>query len=231
MRTLIRSTEAQAWLIAATVTVVTGTLLAMGEPARQALRFAREAIIDGEVWRLVSGHLVHLNVRHWLLNIASLFLFLLLLPQVRHPRRLLATVTVGIAAVDLGLLLVHQQLAWYVGLSGGLYALPTAAAVWLWDQNRHFSVILMALLAVKFANDLWLGPPTTTLALIGGEVVAAAHVYGALGGLLTATVWPRAQPGADVCFSKHHHSKRGGRPAKPVANTQRQDRVPPNLER
>ena len=32
-----------------------------GEPARLAYRYQRSAVLDGEVWHLVTGHFVHLD--------------------------------------------------------------------------------------------------------------------------------------------------------------------------
>jgi len=32
------------------------------------LQFDRQRILDGEVWRLITGHVVHLNAMDWLLN-------------------------------------------------------------------------------------------------------------------------------------------------------------------
>jgi len=35
-------------------------------------RFNRELVEQGEVWRLFTGHIVHLNWSHWALNMAGL---------------------------------------------------------------------------------------------------------------------------------------------------------------
>src|SRR3569623_2737413 len=50
-------------------------LIALAGPdASVALRYERAAILDGEMWRLVSGHLVHLGWSRLVLNLAGLAL-------------------------------------------------------------------------------------------------------------------------------------------------------------
>ena len=45
-----------------------------GEAARLALRYDRAALAAGELWRLFTAHVVHLNLRHALVNILGLAL-------------------------------------------------------------------------------------------------------------------------------------------------------------
>ncbi|HEX7718277.1 MAG TPA: rhomboid family intramembrane serine protease, partial [Woeseiaceae bacterium] len=49
-----------------------------GSSSRALLRFERTAIADGEPWRLVTGHFVHLGAAHMLMNAAALLLLWLL---------------------------------------------------------------------------------------------------------------------------------------------------------
>ena len=43
-----------------------------GDRGRALLRYQRDAVLDGECWRLLSCSLVHLGWRHLLLNAAGL---------------------------------------------------------------------------------------------------------------------------------------------------------------
>ncbi|HEX8784094.1 MAG TPA: hypothetical protein VF764_12020, partial [Steroidobacteraceae bacterium] len=45
-----------------------------GEGGRALLRYERSALADGEWWRLLSAHVVHLDLRHALLNVVGLAL-------------------------------------------------------------------------------------------------------------------------------------------------------------
>ena len=49
-----------------------------GNSARLLLRYERSAILDGELWRLLTGHLVHGNAWHLALNVAGMGLVALL---------------------------------------------------------------------------------------------------------------------------------------------------------
>ena len=59
------------------VAAIGAVLLALawwGEPLRGLLRWDRAALSAGEAWRLVTGHFVHLDLEHALLNVAGLVL-------------------------------------------------------------------------------------------------------------------------------------------------------------
>ena len=55
------------------ITIAALILLAAigGDTVRLAGRYEREAVLDGELWRLVTGHLVHLGWSHTVLNLAA----------------------------------------------------------------------------------------------------------------------------------------------------------------
>ena len=57
----------------------------LGESGRLALRYEREAVLQGEYWRLLTGHLVHGTWLHLLLNGAGLGLVAALFPTAITP--------------------------------------------------------------------------------------------------------------------------------------------------
>lgn len=92
------------------------------------LRWDREGIANGEWWRLVTGHLVHLDVSHTMLNLAALAFLLMLVGRTWPPRQWCALIIVATAVIDTGLWwLTHLE--WYVGLSGIVHAIAAAALV------------------------------------------------------------------------------------------------------
>ncbi|HEY5807470.1 MAG TPA: rhombosortase, partial [Povalibacter sp.] len=110
-------------------------LLALGgEAARLALRYERTAVFQGEVWRLITGHLVHGTLAHLLLNVAGAGLIAGLFPRDYTLRQWLIVLLASIAAIDAGFVLFEPQLQWYVGLSGVLHGLLAAGSVAWW---RH----------------------------------------------------------------------------------------------
>ena len=59
------------WLtVAVVVALLTGLWLA-GPEVTAALRYERGAVLDGEWWRLLTGHLVHADAAHLAWNLAG----------------------------------------------------------------------------------------------------------------------------------------------------------------
>lgn len=155
-----------------------------GGAGQGALRFERDAIAAGELWRLVTGHLVHLGASHLVLNLAGLLLVWLLVGD-RHSRlRWWLIVGFSLAVIDAGFWFLDPELSWYVGLSGLLHALLMAgAAAGLRDATLE-SAVLVVLVLGKIAFEQIAGPLPGSEAAAGGPVVVNSHLYGAIAGLL-----------------------------------------------
>jgi rhomboid family GlyGly-CTERM serine protease len=168
----------------------------LGEPARHALQYERGAVLRGEVWRLLSAHLVHLSWAHLWLNAAALPLVALLWWADVRPAQwawmgLLASLGVGV-----GLLVCSPQVAWYVGLSGTVHGWVAAGSVMWLRHGRRAGWVGLAALAGKLGWEQMRGALPTSAALIGGATVVDAHLYGAVGGLVAALVWGARLPGS-----------------------------------
>ena len=70
-------------------------LTAGGEGTRQLLRYERAGLARGQWWRAVTAHLVHLDLRHALLNCGGLVLVWALFARDYSPRRWLLIVLAG----------------------------------------------------------------------------------------------------------------------------------------
>jgi rhomboid family GlyGly-CTERM serine protease len=171
---------------------VTGLLLvpeALGEGARAALRFDREAIAAGEWWRLLSAHVVHLGFRHAALNALGLALLGLLFARDFAFRRWSEIVVLAVVAVDAGLWLFNRELEWYVGASGVLHGVM-AAGSWSRIRKREWEGWLFGgVLVGKLLYEHFVAP----MPLSGevGPVVVSVHSYGAIGGLAGAMLRSR----------------------------------------
>jgi rhomboid family GlyGly-CTERM serine protease len=93
------------------------------------LRFDREGVARGEIWRLASGHFVHLDWQHAALNVAALALIVALFGPLFTPVGWLLLTGCSIAVIDAGLWWLEPEIGWYVGLSGVLHGLLAAAAL------------------------------------------------------------------------------------------------------
>ena len=172
----------------ATIAFVVLVLEAGGDGVRMALRFDRGAVMDGQGWRLLTGHLVHLGWAHALMNLAALSLLAVAARPWLGPGAWALAALASAAAVDLGLWLSRPAIDWYVGLSGILHGLAaTAGIVILRDAPLTAGALLLAL-AAKLAWEAVQGPLPLTAAASGGEVVVAAHLWGALGGAVVGLI-------------------------------------------
>ncbi len=157
-----------------------------GEAAEVLLRYQRDAILHGQLWRLLTAHLVHLGPLHLVLNLIGLVLiwFGFLRPAPLSFGALLACFTCCALGTSLGLLLFMPELHWYVGLSGLLHGLAGAAALELWRDGRRIGAALAGLIAVKLIIEAASGPSSEGLLSVEGPVITEAHFYGTAGGAL-----------------------------------------------
>ncbi|WP_342631106.1 rhombosortase [Marinobacter alkaliphilus] len=141
---------------------------------------------SGEWWRLVTGHLVHLNGWHLVLNLAGLALVLALYPRfLPLPPLSIALIWLAIF-ISLGLLLLLPELPGYRGFSGCLHGLAAILAIRGFREDRLLSASILVLLAGKLVMEsAGLGLADTTN-LIGGPVVWQAHALGFAGGIVFA---------------------------------------------
>jgi rhomboid family GlyGly-CTERM serine protease len=177
-------------LLAACLLLLLPTL--MGDGGRDLLRYERGALARGEWWRLVSGHLVHLDLRHAVLNAAGLALVWALFARDYSPRAWVAIVVGAMAAIDAGLWLGDSTVQWYVGSSGVLHGAMAAGAIAHVRAGEREGWLLAALLAAKLLYEQSIG----ALPLSGNDpVVVDAHLYGVLGGAAVAAfLSPRRVP-------------------------------------
>jgi len=163
-----------------------------GEAGQAWLRYERSALAGGQWWRLLSAHVVHLDLRHALLNALGLALVWALFARDYSPKAWLAIVLGAIAAIDAGLWLGDSTVQWYVGSSGVLHGLMAAGALAHVRTGERDGWLLVALLAAKLLYEQAIG----ALPLSGHDpVVVDAHLYGVLGGAAVAAfLSPRRQP-------------------------------------
>jgi rhomboid family GlyGly-CTERM serine protease len=161
-------------------------LAALVPGAAEALELERARVAGGELWRLLSGHLVHYSREHLVLD-ALAFLALGLACERRAPRRTALALAAAALAIPLAVLTLQPELARYRGLSGldsalfglllGLEARAGARRAWLAG----------ALLAAKLGWELASGQALFVDSVAQDFVpVPLAHALGALLGLACA---------------------------------------------
>lgn len=169
-------------------TVLTISLLLMFlQLFQNELLFKREAIYQGQWWRLISGSLVHSNMAHLMLNLAGLWVAGFLFYDKLSALLLTTSLVYLVIATGIGLFYFSPQLEWYVGLSGALYGLFLTGAVCAIKQRDYligFGVLIIVI--GKTAWDIFFDTTSSTSGLIGVPVAADAHLYGMIAAVVPA---------------------------------------------
>ena len=170
-----------------TLAIIAGALFIAAAPALGDLFiYDRERILDGELWRLFTGHFVHLSLTHLAWNIAAFAIigFLIERKQLPHFAILCAFAPCLISGTSL---VLETQMHRYAGLS----ALIMSALVFfaLCQTNRAPTIILLSLTCAKIAFELTsqtsIFVPTTTPEI---RVAALSHLTGAIVGAAFALI-------------------------------------------
>jgi rhomboid family GlyGly-CTERM serine protease len=151
--------------------------------ARQLLAYDRAQLAAGQLWRLVTAHLVHLDLEHAVLNSLGLVLMWALFARDYRPRGWLLILAGAMAAIDAGLWLRSSTVDWYVGSSGALHGVMAAGTLAHLKRRDVDGWLLALFLVGKLGYEQTAG----ALPFSGsGAVVVDAHLYGVLGGLAAA---------------------------------------------
>ncbi|MGV6818754.1 MAG: rhombosortase [Thiotrichales bacterium] len=152
----------------------------------EALRYERADILNGQWWLFVTGNLVHLGWSHLALNLAGLAMVWWFYYDEFSLPQWLFVFFVSALFVTGGLFLLNPELIWYVGLSGLLHGLFVAGGIQLIGRDTRFAIILLMLFVAKLSYEQLFGSLPATTHMSGGPVVVDAHLYGAIGGAVSA---------------------------------------------
>jgi rhomboid family GlyGly-CTERM serine protease len=184
-------------------------------PLQALLVYDRAAIGNGELWRLVTGNLVHHSASHFAYDVVPLLIAGTLI-QIQRLRHFAALCVVASALIGAALYIGKPEIVVFGGLSG----IVTAAAVFLCLHGLYVSgfwrwlcLVALACLAAKIGAEMGLGSSL----LFGAEPqnfvpVPESHVVGAATALLlflTAAAKARPMPVINRVIScvMHLHRK------------------------
>jgi len=163
------------WVWLLLILLLLGAVLGLGDNVSALLRYDRSAIAAGGWWRLLSAHIVHLDVHHLILNELGLVLMWSLFAQDYDPVEWCAIVMAGALAISSGLWWLSPRVGWYVGASGVLHSVMAAGAAKHLAERAWDRWILFCGLCVKLAWEQRGGHAAPL-------IVVDAHLYGAVSG-------------------------------------------------
>ena len=164
----------------------------------------RPALLAQQPWRALTGHLVHINWLHALINASAWFVVARLFAPELSGREQALVLAASALAIAFSLALWLPQLAWYRGASGALHGLYFAgSARWLardiaqpaqrgWRDRRAIwlPLVLFAGGWIKVIAEQPGDVSTPFSSWLGAGVVPQAHLAGAVTGtLLGALFW------------------------------------------
>lgn len=155
----------------------------VGDELTLLLRFEREAIIEGELYRLLTAHIVHLNWAHALMNIAAAVIGWYLLRDSMSSQQWILSIVICGLVISI-LLFCMPELKWYVGFSGIVHGLMLQGLVF--EKHLRFvsKTLLIFALLLKVFYELWQGSSSADIELIGDNIIVEAHLFGLLAGLV-----------------------------------------------
>ncbi len=165
------------WIWLLSIALLLDLVLGFGDGAATLLRYDRTGIAAGGWWRLLTAHLVHLDVRHLILNELGLVLIWALFAEDYDPVEWGIVAAAGALAIGSGLWWLSPRITWYVGASGVLHAAMAAGSARHLAAGMRDRWILLLALGGKLAAERGFRPAA-------GWVVVDAHLYGAAAGFL-----------------------------------------------
>jgi rhomboid family GlyGly-CTERM serine protease len=160
------------WIWLLIILLLLDAVLGLGDSVSQLLRYDRGAIAAGGWWRLLTAHIVHLDLHHLILNELGLVLVWSLFAQDYDAVEWCVIVLAGALAISCGLWWLSPRVSWYVGASGVLHAVMAAGTAKHLAQHAWDRWLLTLGLCVKLAWEHWGGSAAPL-------IVVDAHLYGA----------------------------------------------------
>ncbi|MCS0588413.1 rhombosortase [Massilia norwichensis] len=164
-------------------------LACAGEPVTAGLEWERMAILHGEVWRLLSGHVVHFSLSHAGADALGLIAAGLVAEPLIGSRRFALILGGGALLVSLGLLALAPGLFEYRGASGLAMLAAVLGGVLAWRRHPASRAILACAGLALASKTLWEACAHTAAftELPAGVAVAwQAHLLGAVLGAWAA---------------------------------------------
>lgn len=142
-----------------------------------------------EIWRLWTGHWVHVGWIHYALNILTFICLPFIFPRVRV-WHFVALFLILSPLISLSFYYFLADIEAYAGLSGVLHGMFTTIAIvhLLYPKERMFATLVLLLILGKLIWENTFGG-SGTAELIGSPVLVEAHLLGVIWGMVIAALY------------------------------------------
>jgi rhomboid family GlyGly-CTERM serine protease len=171
------------------ISAIMTAILLSGQTGVMNLSYDRASIFNGELWRIFTSHMVHINGSHFTLNIVGLIVVFFLFGHLFRSFYWIMGIVGCMSAISLCQLLFCKELEWYMGFSGVLHGLFVMGVMGEIRRKRSVCCLGLFLIAVKLAAEQFYGPSSGTMDLIKAPIIVNAHFIGAVAGGLFASLF------------------------------------------
>lgn len=147
------------------------------------LEFNRDLIIQGEYWRVLSGHLTHSNGYHLLLNSAGVFLIWALHGEYYSTKQYGLMCALLCLYCGVALFMFYPENIIYTGMSGVLHGVIIIGALIDCSKKMKTGYLLFVGVWLKIAWEFYQGADPALAELIDARVAIEAHLIGAISGI------------------------------------------------
>jgi len=143
--------------------------------------YNRFTFLSNISYQVITPNLLHLNWRHWLLNILNLFALIFIFDKAWNYLTFFILFGVSSMGVILSLYLFSPNVVSYVGMSGVIYSLAVYSSFDNFKSQKLLSSILLFFIFLKLFFNSWITHIfRMDLLLNDMHVITDAHRYGAI---------------------------------------------------
>ena len=153
------------------------------------LVYQHQLISQGELWRGFTGHLLHTNGIHLVLNLAALILLWALHGHFYNLINYSLLFISSAIICSVGLYFFSPDITRYVGLSGIIHGIFVFGAMMDIHNKDKTGYLLFIGVWLKIAHEQFYGAGDHVSDLINAKVAIDAHLWGAVGGLLFSGIY------------------------------------------
>lgn len=146
----------------------------------------RQAIINGELWRILTGNITHTNWVHLAMNAAAFVIISFIFRIHYHAKGY--SLLIFIISVVIGLCLFATSITWYAGFSGVLHGIFAWGCIRDIQSKTKGGWLLFVVLMIKIGWEQYFGGSISSEELIGVRVATEAHLIGAITGIISALI-------------------------------------------